>query len=143
MELTLNINVNERFCEAIELFAAAISMSNEGRFIGKMTPAVKVSTSVDKVATSVDKVASTEATPMPKNPALEKLKKELDLVEVHTPTLDELRAIVGPLLQKGYQLDIKGALTVCGAENLSTLAPENYGKFYDLIKDLRGKEAAA
>lgn len=135
MELTINFNVSERFCDAIELLAAAISKSNEMPFIGNMTPAVKVST-VSTVSTSEDKVATT-------NPAIEKLKKELDLVEVEkaAPTLTraELQAKAARLMQveKGkYVADLKASLEQCGAANISSLDESMFEKFNSLMADL-------
>lgn len=141
MELTININVNERFCGAIELLAAAISKSNETPFIGNMKPTVKV-------ATSVDKVASTAATPMPENPAIEKLKRELDLEEVKvesiTITADMLRDKMQAILQKDPDraLDVKGSLLNLGAERISELDEVKYAEFYKELTEIE-KEVAA
>lgn len=141
MELTININVNERFCDAIELLATAISKSNETPFIGNMKPTVKV-------ATSMGKVASTAATPMPENPAIEKLKKELDLEEVKvesiTITADMLRDKMQAILQKDPDraLDVKGSLLSLGAERISELDQVKYAEFYSELTAIE-KEVAA
>jgi hypothetical protein len=148
MELTININVSERFCDAIELLAAAISKSNETPFIGNMTPTVKVTTPEDKVATSGDKVASTAATPMPENPAIERLKRELDLEEVKvesiTITADMLRDKMQAILQKDPDraLDVKGSLLNLGAERISELDQVKYAEFYSELTAIE-KEVAA
>lgn len=148
MELTININVSERFCDAIELLAAAISKRNETPFIGNMMPTVKVATSEDKVASSVDKVASTAATPMPENPAIERLKKELDLEEVKvesiTITADMLRDKMQAILQKDPDraLDVKGSLLNLGAERISELDQVKYAEFYSELTAIE-KEVAA
>lgn len=141
MELTININVSERFCDAIELLAAAISKRNETPFIGNMKPTVKV-------ASSVDKVASTAATPMPENPAIEKLKRELDLEEVKvesiTITADMLRDKMQAILQKDPDraLDVKGSLLNLGAERISELDQVKYAEFYKELTAIE-KEVAA
>jgi hypothetical protein len=148
MELTININVSERFCDAIELLAAAISKSNEAPFIGNMTPTVKVTTPEDKVATSGDKVASTAATPMPENPAIERRKRELDLEEVKvesiTITADMLRDKMQAILQKDPDraLDVKGSLLNLGAERISELDQVKYAEFYSELTAIE-KEVAA
>lgn len=135
MELTININVSERFCGAIELLAAAISKSNKTPFIGDMKPTVKVATSV-------------EATPMPENPAIEKLKRELDLEEVKvkpkTITADILRDKMQAILQKDPDraLDVKGSLLNLGAERISELDEVKYAEFYKELTAIE-KEVAA
>lgn len=136
MELTLNINVSERFCEAVELLAAAISKSNEMPFIGNMKP--NVATPVGNVATSVDNVATSAP--------LEKLKKELDLevVEEVTVTADILRDKMQAILQKNpnYALNVKGALKGLGAERISDLDEKKYLDFYNMLSDIE-KEVSA
>lgn len=135
MELTININVSERFCDAIELLAAALNKSNETHFIGNMKPTVKVATSV-------------EATPMPENPAIEKLKRELDLEEVKvkpkTITADMLRDKMQAILQKDPDraLDVKGSLLNLGAERISELDQVKYAEFYSELMAIE-KEVAA
>ena len=134
MELTININVSERLCDAIELLAAAISKSNETPFIGDMKPTVKA--------------ASTAATPMPENPAIEKLKRELDLEEVKvesiTITADMLRDKMQAILQKDPDraLDVKGSLLNLGAERISELDQVKYAEFYSELTAIE-KEVAA
>lgn len=135
MELTININVSERFCDAIELLAAALNKSNETPFIGNMKSTVKVATSV-------------EATPMPENPAIEKLKRELDLEEVKvesiTITADMLRDKMQAILQKDPDraLDVKGSLLNLGAERISELDQVKYAEFYSELMAIE-KEVAA
>jgi hypothetical protein len=126
MELTININVSERLCDAIELLATALSKNND----------------------SEDKVASTAATPMPENPAIEKLKRELDLEEVRvesiTITADMLRDKMQAILQKDPDraLDVKGSLLNLGAERISELDQVKYAEFYSELTAIE-KEVAA
>lgn len=134
MELTININVSERFCDAIELLASAISKSNETPFIGNMKPTVKVATTTDNTAVI--------------NPAIEKLKKELDLEEVKVETItitaDMLRDKMQAILQKDPDraLDVKGSLQNLGAERISELDQVKYAEFYSELTAIE-KEVAA
>lgn len=138
MELTININVNKRFCDAIELLATALSKNNEqqqAEMVGKVEP-------------SEDKVATTEDNTEVKNPAIEKLKKELDLEEVKvesiTITADMLRDKMQAILQKDPDraLDVKGSLLSLGAERISELDQVKYAEFYSELTAIE-KEVAA
>lgn len=124
MELTINVNVSERLCDAIEILAAAISMS--GRRDVPRTQVVGAGNTVPEK----DKAA-----------LVEKLKENLDLVEVEKPAITraELQAKAARLMQveKGkYALDLKGALEQCGAANISSLDESMFEKFNSLMADL-------
>lgn len=128
MELTINVQVDGRLTSAVEALAAAIATYANACANETPQPEVEVLTKEEEV--KVDKA-----------PLIEKLKEELDLVEVEKPTLTraELQAKAARLMQieKGkYALDLKGALEQCGAANISSLDESMFEKFNSLMADL-------
>lgn len=142
MELTINIKVSERFCEAIELLAAAISV--KGKVAEATMPEAPV---VVEEAPAVKEVA-------PEVPAIqekgervvEKLKEQLG-AEVVSPvaiTVEMMREKMQAILAKNpnYALDVKGCLKALGVERIGDLAEESYVAFYDKLNEIE-KEIAA
>lgn len=136
MELTLNIKIDEHFTGAVEMLAAALATyakayektnayvyecagdcdcgPHPGEPIDEKAPVME-----EKAAPSVEKTAPEKAAP--------------------TLTRAELQAKAARLMQieKGkYALDLKRALTECGAANISSLDESMFEKFNSLMADL-------
>lgn len=126
MELTINVQVDGRLTSAVEALAVAIATYAKA-CAGNETPQPEV-----EVLTKEEEVKADKA------PLIEKLKEELDLVEVEKPTITraELQAKAARLMQieRGkYALDLKGALAQCGAANISSLDEGMFEKFNSLM----------
>lgn len=125
MELTINVQVDGRLTSAVEALAAAIA------------------TYAKACADNYDAPRETEVEVVKegKAPIVEKLKEELDLVEVEKPTITraELQAKAARLMQieRGkYAIDLKGSLEQCGAVNITSLDESMFEKFNSLMADL-------
>lgn len=129
MELTINVQVDGRLTSAVEALAAALATYAKA-CAGNEAPQHEVEVLTKEEEVKVDKA-----------PLIEKLKEELDLVEVEKPTITraELQAKAARLMQieKGkYAIDLKGALEQCGAVNISSLDEGMFEKFNSLMADL-------
>ena len=133
MELTINIKMDEHFTNAVEMLAVALAKCAKA-YADSYVPD-------DAPQPEVEVMTKEEEVKVDKAPLIEKLKEELDLVEVEKPTITraELQAKAARLMQveKGkYALDLKGALAQCGAANISSLDEGMFEKFNSLMADL-------
>ena len=137
MELTLNIKVDERFASAVEMLAAALATYAKAY---EKTNAYVYECAGDCGPHPGEPIENDADRNAEKAAMVEELKQRLDLEDVKKPaiTADFLRETVMNLVQSNpdYNLDIKGALKVCGAERLGLLAEDKYEEFYNLIKDI-------
>ena len=131
MELTLNIKIDERFTGAVEMLAAALATYAKA---------------YEKANAYVYECAG-DCGPHPGEPIDEKtpvVEEQAPVVEetpVAAPTITraELQAKAARLMQieRGkYALDLKAALTQCGAANISSLDESMFEKFNSLMADL-------
>lgn len=137
MELTLNIKMDEHFTRAVEMLAAALATYAKAY---EKTNEYVYECAGDCGPHPGEPIENDADRTNEKAAMVEELKQRLDLEEVKKPaiTADFLRETVMNLVQSNpdYNLDIKGALKVCGAERLGLLAEDKYEEFYNLIKDL-------
>lgn len=131
MELTLNIKMDEHFTAAVEALSMAIAAyakayekANDylNDCVGVPHPGELKAESTEVVEGIAPGVV--EAAPV---------------AAVATLTRAELQAKAARLMQieKGkYALDLKGALTQCGAANISSLDESMFEKFNSLMADL-------
>ena len=124
MELTLNIKMDEHFTRAVEMLAAALATYAKA---------------YEKTNEYFNECAG-DCGPHPGEP-IEAKAPVVEETPVATPTLTraELQAKAARLMQveKGkYALDLKSALTQCGAANISSLDESMFEKFNSLMADL-------
>lgn len=131
MELTINIKMDERFAAAVEVLSAAIATYAKAyekvndylndRDCGPHPGELKAEPTevVEEITPTVVEAAPVAA--------------------VATLTRAELQAKAARLMQieRGkYALDLKGALTECGAANITSLDESMFEKFNSLMADL-------
>ena len=136
MELTLNIKIDERFTGAVEMLAAAIATYAKAY---EKTNAYVYECAGDCGPHPGEPID--EKAPVMEEQAAPSVEKTAPSAEKAAPTLTraELQAKAARLMQveRGkYALDLKGALTECGAANISSLDESMFEKFNSLMADL-------
>lgn len=133
MELTLNIKMDEHFTRAVEMLAAALATYAKAY---EKTNAYVYECAGDCGPHPGElKVESTEVV----EDITPTVVEAAPVVAVATLTRAELQSKAARLMQveKGkYALDLKGALTECGAVNITSLDESMFEKFNSLMADL-------